>query len=108
MPDNWSTAVVWCLILAIAIEGITCLLRFSLQLEATRDTCFLSALTFGLRIHHCYLGLAVGIAGVFLAREDALNWWLIVGAAFVLSDLAHHFVVLWLVTGQPEFDLFYP
>jgi hypothetical protein len=23
------------------------------------------------------------------------------------SDLVHHFVVLWLLTGSPQFDLFY-
>jgi len=25
-----------------------------------------------------------------------------------LSDIVHHFLVLWPITGNPEFDLFYP
>jgi len=108
MPETLTSAVVWCLVLAAAIESFTCLMRFALQLEATRDTCFLRVLTFGLRIHHCYLGLVIVAAGALLADGLVMNWLFIVGTACVLSDFIHHFVVLWLVTGEPEFDLFYP
>ncbi|MEY3460173.1 MAG: hypothetical protein RL215_3330, partial [Planctomycetota bacterium] len=30
-----------------------------------------------------------------------------VGGGLLVSDLVHHFVVLWLLTGSPQFDLFY-
>jgi hypothetical protein len=26
----------------------------------------------------------------------------------IFSDLAHHFIVLWPITGSPEFDIIYP
>ncbi len=32
----------------------------------------------------------------------------IVGPNGVASDIIHHFAVLWLIEGSPEFDLFYP
>ena len=108
MPETLTAAVVWCLVLTGAIEAITCLLRFLLRLEATRDTGFLRVMTFGLRIHHCYLGLAAVLVGAVFASGDALSWLVIVGSACVLSDLVHHFVVLQLVVGEPVFDLFYP
>jgi hypothetical protein len=90
------------------IEAATCLLRFSLQWEATRDTGFLGGWTFGLRIHHCYLGMVLVIVGAVFARGLALNWTLVFGTAVVLSDLVHHFAILWPLTGEPQFDLFYP
>ena len=33
-------------------------------------------------------------------------WILAIG--LVVSDLVHHFLVLWPLTGSPQFDLFYP
>lgn len=35
-------------------------------------------------------------------------WVLRVGAALILSDLAHHFLVLWPIAGDPHFDWVYP
>jgi len=36
-------------------------------------------------------------------------WWIrVVGWALLISDLTHHFAVLWPVTGSPQFDLVYP
>jgi len=104
---NLASAILACLLLATAIELVTCLLRFGLHLEATRDTSALGGLTFGLRIHHGYVGLAMMIVGLLLARGIVLRWLLIVGAALVVSDLVHHFLILWLITGSPQFDLFY-
>jgi hypothetical protein len=102
-----ASAIVVCLLLAAAIEVVTCLLRFGLHLEAARDTSALGGLTFGLRIHHGYVGLALMILGLVLARGILLRWILIAGGALVVSDLVHHFLVLWPVTGSPQFDLFY-
>jgi hypothetical protein len=102
-----ASAIVACLLLVATIELLTCLLRFGLHLEATRDTGALGALTFGLRIHHSYVGVVLMILGLLLARGIVLRWLLIVGGALVVSDLVHHFLVLWLATGSPQFDLFY-
>lgn len=94
-------------ILAVAFEVAACVFRFGLGMESTRDTAALAAFTFGLRIHHGYLG-AVGAAFLPLVRSAA---WrergLAVAVGLIASDLAHHFLVLWPITGSPEFDLFY-
>jgi len=108
LPLTPTAAIAWCLLLAAAIEILTCLLRFGFHLEASRDTDFLCGITCGLRIHHAYLGLVLIVLGLLFARGPVLQWSVIVGAALVISDLVHHFLVLWTVTGKPEFQLFYP
>ena len=32
---------------------------------------------------------------------------IIVGVALLISDALHHFVVMWIATGAPEFNFFY-
>ena len=108
LDANPTAAVMWCLALTAAIEIVTCLLRFYLNLEATRDTADLGLFTFGLRIHHGYVGVVVILLGLLLARGPILTWTLIIGAALLFSDLIHHFLVLWPMTGSPQFDFFYP
>ena len=107
IPTGVASAIVACLLLAAAIELVTCYLRFGLHREAARDAAAIGALTFGLRIHHGYTGIALMILGLLLARGIVLRWLLIVGGALVVSDLVHHFLVLRLATGSPQFDLFY-
>jgi hypothetical protein len=95
------------LILAVAFEAFTMLCRFGLNLQSTRDTGAIGAFTFGLRIHHGYIGLfLVPLAWCFpLGLRHAL-WMVAIG--LILSDLAHHFLVLWPLTGSPQFDIVYP
>ena len=107
VPSHPASAIAVCLLLTVAIELVTCFLRFGFGLEAMRDTGALGAWTFGLRIHHGYLGAALVILGLLLARGFVLRWMLIIGGALVLSDLIHHFLVLWPIKGSPEFDVFY-
>jgi hypothetical protein len=109
---GWSTLLVdvfWIACLTFLFEGITCLFRFGLEMESTRDTGFLRRLTFGLRIHHGYLGVVI-VGGAFLLPNDwrMRKWCLRVGVALAASDLTHHFLVLWPITGDPHFDLAYP
>ncbi len=105
MAKRW--AVFWCLALTVAIELVTCLFRFGLHLQSTHDTSWLRGVTFGLRIHHGYIGLMLIVVALFL-RPSWRRWLLILGCALVLSDLAHHFLVLWPITGHSDFDLVYP
>lgn len=100
----------WVFLLTVLIEGVTCLFRFGLKLESTRDTAsWVAPLTFGLRIHHGYVGFLLCLVAMVLAKEENLRRAaLLVGLPLVLSDLIHHFIVLWLVTGDPQFDLWYP
>ncbi len=101
--------ICWIAGLTVLFEGVTCLFRFGWGMESTRDTGVLRHLTFGLRIHHGYLGVLLAGAAFLFPREWRLRkWCLYVGMALVASDLAHHFLVLWPITGDPHFDLTYP
>ena len=97
-------------VLAIAIEAFTVWARFGLGLESTRDTGFISALTFSLRIHHGYLGVLLWFCAWWLFREHPglRNALWTVAIALFLSDMIHHFAVLWPITGSPQFHLVYP
>ena len=93
---------------AVAIEALTAALRFGLDLQVTRDTRPVGTFTFGLRIHHSYLGLLLVPAALWVRHRSLRNLLLIVAIGLFLSDMFHHFFVLWLLTGSPRFDLFYP
>lgn len=100
------------LVLALLIEAITALFRFGFGLESTRDTAAtVGRLTFGLRIHHGYIGLALAMVAWFSSRRTSDSPWptrlFVIGVAMALSDFIHHFLVLWPITGSPQFDLWY-
>lgn len=102
---------IWTVILTAGIEVFTCVLRFGLRLESTRDTAStIGRLTCGIRIHHGYVGGVVVLVACWLwTRYPRLSWWmLIIGLSLVFSDLIHHFLVLWPLEGSPQFDLVYP
>jgi hypothetical protein len=94
-------------VLAVLIEAITIGFRFGLHLQSTRDTTAIGAYTFGLRVHHGYIGVFLLLLGWCAPRGLRHALW-IVGMGLLLSDLMHHFLVLWPITGSPQFDLFYP
>jgi hypothetical protein len=103
--------ILWSCILTVAIEILTCLLRFGFRLESTRSTASsIGRLTAGIRIHHGYIGLFVILIACWQwDRRPKIGFWLLAtGLALVFSDLIHHFVVLWIVVGDPQFDLVYP
>lgn len=94
----------------VIFEAITCVLRFGLRLESTRDTAStIGVLTFGLRIHHSYIGVAMIPIAMLVERRwpQIARHLLMIGMGLVLSDLIHHFIVLWYFVGSPQFDLFY-
>ena len=104
----------WAIGLTIAFEAVTILFRFGFKVQATRDTGkYVSRWTRGLRIHHGYWGvplLLLGIIGLGLSVGPGLAaaWLTIIGLALIKSDLMHHFLVLWPITGSHDFDLVYP
>jgi hypothetical protein len=96
--------------LTLAIEAFTVVTRYGFGLQSTRDTeSTIGVITFGLRIHHGYIGLAMLlVAWIADTRRVRLRRHLIVwGAALVCSDLIHHFLVLWPIEGSPEFHFVY-
>ena len=108
--SGWSRRdVYWVIALTVLFEAVTYVFRFGLGLQSTRDTGALKHWTFGLRIHHAYIGLLLLPLALLLPRGHFLRTWGVrVGLALVASDLAHHFLVLWPITGDPAFDLVYP
>lgn len=104
----------WAIALTVVFELITVLFRFGFKLEATRDTArFVARWTRGFRVHHGYWGvplLLVATPALLLPVGPMLAsaWLMILGLALIKSDLVHHFLVLWPITGSHDFDLVYP
>jgi hypothetical protein len=98
----------WCLALTAGVELFTCLLRFGFSLESQKHSAWMAPLTFGHRVHHGYWGMLLVLIAAFAWRKCALRkTLLIVGGALFFSDMIHHFLVLWPVTGSPEFHFRY-
>lgn len=95
------------LILTIIQEAIMVLFRFGFGLESTQDTSFIRSFTFDLRIHHSYIGIMILFTYPKWKMNYNRNLVLIISFSLVISDIIHHFVVLWIFTGSPQFDLFY-
>ncbi len=103
------------LTLAAVLELLTIAVRFGIGFTSTAQTAFLSPLTFGLRIHHGYFGVIAFLVAVtvFRSKERSkhrgiFNGLMIVAIGLAGSDLIHHFLILWPLTGSPQFDLVYP
>jgi hypothetical protein len=105
-----TTARIWLygLVLGAIFEAITLLLRFGAGHTARETFSFLAPYTFGWRAHHSYMGVLVVIVAFFIVSRPWRRWLFVLGLALILSDLAHHFLILWPLTGSPEFDLRYP
>ncbi len=95
------------LALAVVIEGVTCLFRFGLDMQSTRDTGWLATFTFGYRIHHGYIGVVLLLACLLVPPGPWRKGLVIIGIALIVSDLVHHFAVLWPITGSHQFDIRY-
>ena len=104
----------WTIALTIVFELVTILFRFGFKLEATRDTArYVARWSRGLRIPHGYWGVPLSIAGLSLllllpGAAQPAAWALVLGLALIKSDLIHHFLVLWPITGSHDFHLRYP
>lgn len=98
------------LIFAVFYEAGTAFFRFGLGMETTKTTAsWLGPLLLGIRIHHLYVGVVIGVIGAIFRPISAIRNLLYSSAIMLItSDLAHHFIVLKLAIGSCEFDLFYP
>lgn len=95
--------------LTFAVELVTVFLRFGLGLEAGAEGSWFGRLTRGVRIHHGYVGAALLAVSALVGPTSATGTALFfAGFALAVSDIIHHFFVLWPLTGTPEFHLRYP
>jgi len=97
-------------VFTVMFELITLLFRYGFSMEATTHTQPLSAFTFGIRIHHLYIGLLLLAVYPFTKKlnKTVRTYFLAIALALVFSDTIHHFAVLWPIEGSPHFDLVYP
>lgn len=100
-------------IVTTAIELVTLFFRFVLGLESTKHTAStIGKLTFGIRIHHGYIGLLLLIISFFIRKSkfkvlaDSHRYIRILGWSLFISDIIHHCILL-VVTGSSDFDLVY-
>jgi hypothetical protein len=95
--------------LTFVVELVTVFFRFGLGLRSGKEGSRVGRLTRGLRIHHGYVGVVLLLASsAFGAATVTGTVLFFAGIALALSDLIHHFAVLWPVVGTPEFHLRYP
>jgi len=100
--------IIWSLAGAAVVEAITVFFRFGLGLKAQKNTPWEEHLFFGLRIHHGYIGVILLILTLaFQQKKGWRNMFIISGVSLFLSDLIHHFLVLWPITGYHDFYLWY-
>ena len=101
----------WTLVLTVVFEMLAVVLRYGFGLEATRDSAStVGSITFGVRIHHGYIGVVLVLVAWLCCRRATRRFQVLLslGLALVISDLVHHFLVLWPIEGDPHFDLVYP
>ncbi len=83
-------------------------LRFGFGLQAHTSTAWMARFTFGYRDHHGYWGILLLVIAAFAWKRRSLrNALLMIGGALFLSDMIHHFLVLWPIMGSPEFYIRY-
>ncbi len=110
LPATQFDVFVWSLGLTFLFETLTLFMRFGLGLEwaaVSRST--VGVLTFGVRVHHSFVGLILLLGASLMV--DRLGMWqglaFATGWGLLFSDLIHHFLVLWPITGRPQFHLLY-
>ena len=109
--------LIYGLAIGFVFEVFTLILRFYFDLESTRDTTLIGIFTGGIRLHHGYIGALLMLVAFFYLRRagnlssttfTSMHWLLAFGVGLITSDVIHHFLVLWTMTGDPQFDLVYP
>jgi hypothetical protein len=94
------------LITAIVIEFLTLVLRFKFKRKA-KDTHNKVMKQLGLKqmfhFHHLFLGILIAIVFYAFGVKFLFN----MGLGVMASDIIHHFIVLLIITGDHEFNLFY-
>ncbi len=94
------------LLIALIIETITIIGRFGLKIkskEIYKKILKKYEIKKLIHVHHLFLGIIAALLGYFISNSFVLN----IGLGVALSDVIHHFLVLSLFTGTPEFHVFY-
>lgn len=91
---------------AIFIELFTVLTRFAFKVSS-KEVYVKIMRKFGLKkfyhIHHMFLGIAAALFFYLFQHETLFS----IGLGIMASDIIHHFFVLWILLGNPEFHIVY-
>lgn len=96
------------MLLAVVIEVVTVITRFGFGMKASEDTAWMAPYTFGYRDHHMFYIVPLVLIALVVKNRFWRNALIIIGIGCFVSDLVHHFLVLWPITGYHEFDIRYP
>ncbi len=92
------------LITALAIELVTIIVRFVFKISS-KEIYIKIMKRFKLKkfyhFHHLIWGVIIAL--IFYPNEFLFS----LGIGIFLSDIVHHFIVLWIIVGNPEFHLVY-
>ena len=103
-----AQVLTWTAVGTVIGEVGTVVVQFLLRWRFRFVTRLMGALTRRVRVHHGYLGAAALLAAWLVPLSQAWRHLaFIAGGALVLTDLVHHTLVLWIVTGVPAFALRY-
>lgn len=87
----------------VLLEAFTNFCRFGFGLKSRNYKHLYHHLTFGLRIHHMYTGFLCTVLAFFLPSQFWSSAFLVAGLSMVLSDMAHHFLILPRFAGERDF-----
>jgi hypothetical protein len=94
------------LLITFLIEILVIFARFSLKIRLG-DIIIKTMKHFDMKkyyhVHHCFTGLAIILFAYFYESSFLIN----LGLGFIFSDMIHHFIVLYLIVGNPEFHVVY-
>ena len=100
--------MIWQIILitALVIEAVTIFGRFFFKISS-KDILMRIMHHYKwkrvIHVHHLFFGLVVIGLAIYQGSLVGID----LGIGIVLSDLIHHFIVLWVIIGDPEFRLVY-
>jgi len=100
LPTNTRlrACLLWTLVVTLVAEAVTLSMRFGTGLTATE---FNRTAPLLLQIHHMFWSIPVLLPLVFLWKRPHISGTLVgVAFGFIISDLAHHFVVLPITVGH--------
>jgi hypothetical protein len=98
MLKNKRTIWVWCGIVTVVVEAITIWLRFGRRVEANE---FNRSAPLLLQIHHMFWSLPLFVIAALLRNRPLIAAAFVgIGMGLIVSDLAHHFLVLPLTVGN--------
>jgi len=94
------------LITAIVIELITVFGRFFFKISS-KEVLTKIMRHYGwqkvIHFHHGFTGVIIALLAFYFESSIGIAF----GLGMVLSDIIHHFVVLWFIIGDPEFHVVY-